>query len=191
MCFICEGGSYDEMRTQIDDAIESRHCYVMSVAGDDRPSWSYTIGLTELFGHPELVVVGGCDDCATRMLRALEARVSAGERLAAGDGPIDLGLASPVRVGSVDPAHWRTDRFAMWCWYYGEQPWESPPASALQALFVTDDGFWQDDEADVLRDVYVLDGPPVFGLGAGPRPNRAHRRAAARHNRRARGRRRR
>ena len=46
----------------------------------------YTVGLTRLEGHPEIVVVGECDDCAERMLRGAADVVRRGTRLAPGWG---------------------------------------------------------------------------------------------------------
>jgi len=55
MCIICDGRSFEEAARGIDLSIRIYGWHLVMV--DDAMGWSYTIGLTETFNHPELVVV--------------------------------------------------------------------------------------------------------------------------------------
>lgn len=57
----------------------------LSVGGRD---WltHYTVGLTRLEGHPEIIVVGECCECAERILRGAADAVRDGARLGPGWG---------------------------------------------------------------------------------------------------------
>ena len=70
------------------------------------PGWAYTIGLSEMCGHPELVVVGLDEAESAEVLDAAAARVVAGGRLAAG-GSLRL-MGHDFGVVAVHPRHWDT-----------------------------------------------------------------------------------
>lgn len=60
MCFICDGHSHEDLERVIELTILTHGWYVQGVGpSDDEPDgshWAYTIGLTEGFGLPELIV---------------------------------------------------------------------------------------------------------------------------------------
>jgi len=104
----------------------------------------YTVGLTRLEGHPEIVVVGECDDCAERMLRGAADVVRRGTRLAPGWGltlegwlhvliEVDhpellLAAQDTYRIPGGPPV---TALQAIGTDEYGELPWESGIGSEL------------------------------------------------------------
>src|SRR3546814_19040579 len=82
MCAICDGATYDEMLAGLHGVVERFGWAVQGVEAST--PWTYTIGLTERFGHPELVLVGIDISLAMNILNALADRV-AGEELAVPD----------------------------------------------------------------------------------------------------------
>lgn len=84
-CFICEAGGDDSARRKFADKISE---HVSSVgwsvigvgAGPDANPFAYTVGLTESYGHPELVMVGLSLTAMHQMLNIAGIRVRAGER---------------------------------------------------------------------------------------------------------------
>jgi len=113
------------------------------LAGNDWPI-HYTVGLTRHEGHPEIVVVGECFDCAERMLRGAADVVRRGARLAPGWGLTLQGwlhvLVEVERPEILDVAQ---DLYrlpgrppvpalqAIGTDEYGELPWESGIGSEL------------------------------------------------------------
>ncbi len=78
-----------QMRAQIKRQIAEQGVAVVAgtipLAGSDWPI-HYTVGLTRHEGHPEIVVVGECGDCAERMLLGAADVVRRGTPLAPGWG---------------------------------------------------------------------------------------------------------
>jgi hypothetical protein len=185
MCFICDGGTHEELQDRIGCSIERKGWYV---AGVEKPGgrldWAYTIGLSERFDHPELVVTGrACWDCAVDMLDKAARQVAAGRRLDVGDS---LALfPGAARAGAVHPEQWAGDRFAQWWRYYGGVG-APPEARALQLIWLDDDGTWQDDARRPRRwSRERLDQTPGTGLtsrtgGPPTKRRRSHRRRARR-----------
>jgi hypothetical protein len=55
---MCEGSSQEEVLAE-DAAIIAEHGHLVTGVGDgDPPHWTYTVGLLDRFGHPELIVAG-------------------------------------------------------------------------------------------------------------------------------------
>lgn len=59
MCMLCEGASAQDVLDGFRSRIAEFGFTMVSVGGGSS-SWTYTIGLLENFGHPELVVTGLC-----------------------------------------------------------------------------------------------------------------------------------
>ncbi len=96
------------------------------------PAWGYTIGLSERFQHPELVVVGLSDRSVGWLFNELATRATEGARLdELPDGRLELD-GHPFRVLPVHASHWATDRFNMWLEYYELLGEGRPPQAALQ-----------------------------------------------------------
>jgi hypothetical protein len=147
MCFLCDGGTVEELHRLIDECIDDPGWFVSGVEPSRHdPMWAYTIGLTASFDHPELVMVDSCCfPCAMTAINALGARIKAGERFGPDDDVIDDELECVMRIGSVHRAEWTTDRFNGWLDYYGTKPWQPPRREAVQVLWRTRGGVWQDD----------------------------------------------
>jgi hypothetical protein len=177
MCFICDGGTREDLERRITGRIIEKGWSIQGVQRQDgRLDWAYTIGLAQRFGHPELAVTGTCcPGCTTTMLDQAAALVAAGRRLAVGDL---LDLSSPLRVGPVHPQQWDSDRFALWLAYYASRPTE-PPREALQLIWVEQDGAWQDAPGKARWRRERLDLAPGAGLTArtgAPSNRQRHRR---------------
>lgn len=189
MCFLCDGGTLDELRRRIDDAIDDRGWFIQAVdAGGDAAGWAYTIGLAERFGHPELVVVDPhCVRCGGNLLNAVAQEVAEGAAFRPDDA-VYLDGRSVARIAAVHAEEWATDRFNGWLVYYDAQPWASPPARALQVVWGVDGGGFQDGAWNVRWPSDCLATPPrdrPSPWRPGHRLNRHARRATgrARHRR--------
>jgi hypothetical protein len=146
---------------RIDASIGAGHWHLIAVDDDEGPSWTYTVGLTEHFDHPELVVVGSCSCCASVLLDAVAERIAEGYRCPVVDGvPVEIDLDEPVRFRAVHADQWKTSRFAMWQAYYDRKPWTPPPARAVQVVFVDTSGWFQDDPRSGRWADVGLDQPP-------------------------------
>lgn len=72
---------FEEILARLDAAIREHGWAVQSVLpGPDNPSFSYTLGLTESFGHAELIMVGFRPELMHRLLNDVGELVRAGER---------------------------------------------------------------------------------------------------------------
>jgi len=104
------------------------------------PGWGYTIGLSERFDHPELVIAGLDDGSVAAIFADLATRVANHERIDdLPDARLELD-GRPYRLVPVHPSHWKTDRFNMWVQYYGCLGEPYPPAVALQVQWADDVG---------------------------------------------------
>lgn len=108
----------------------------------DQPAWCYTVGVTEVTGHPELVMVGACPQCAAGTLNRLGSRIRSGERFEVPTRyPVFRGPdLAPIHLRPVHPDHWDTDRFTMWLWYYRQRGWHPPRREAVQVVVPDDAG---------------------------------------------------
>ena len=160
MCFLCDGGTADELMREITDHIDQHGWHVMGVDGGPRGSgWAYTIGLTESFGHPELAYTGMCCfRCAHHSLNAFGARIAEGEQFATGDDIVFDGDLL-ARFGPVHQRHWQAERFNMWLEFYDGKPWRPSPC-ALQVIWFDRRGRWQDDRRNRRWPLDRLDRAP-------------------------------
>ena len=114
------------------------------VNGDaTHPPWTYTIGLLDGFGHPELIVVGLACESACALLNALADRVAAGCRFAAGEwfvgGDYTLGFRP------VHDTRWESGLFAKWHHYYECVGYPDEDPVALQVVWPDDSGRFPED----------------------------------------------
>ena len=93
----------DEIRRFIDRAVKEHGWYVQSVLpgpqGD--PSFSYTIGMTETFGHPELLMIGFPPDLMHQLLNGVGKLDRAGERFGEWDQSDKVVEGFPVYFRAV------------------------------------------------------------------------------------------
>jgi len=122
MCCMCDGWTLDEAQADLNDR-KQRFGWTLQGVEGARP-WTYSIGLTERFGHPELVMAGVPIDAAGAMINALGHRIAAGEDLIDGDhlweGEIEL------EVGGVHPVHIADGLVGQWEEHYWRHPEVAP-----------------------------------------------------------------
>lgn len=170
MCVICDGATEDEFLFDLYGKIDRYGWAVIAVeASHDTPNWSYTVGLSDGFGHPELVVVGLQPYDAQRLLNLIGGHVRRGERFDAGTRLAVPQAGVEVHLGEVHPAQWEHGVFAMWEGYYEALGPPHPDEQAIQVLLPTGSGGGRPHMRHLLsRPDDVLHQP---------RPNRAQRRA--------------
>jgi hypothetical protein len=131
MCTICDGQTHEEAHR---DLIEKKERFGWALqAVEARRPWVYTIGLTERFGHPELVMAGVPIPVAFHALNAVGARIAVGERLVVGQP--DMSVAeTQVEVGAVHPVHLANGLVGRWKDHYDRMPGAAPPLEVLQLI---------------------------------------------------------
>jgi len=92
----------------------------------------YTVGLTERFDHPELVMAGVPIPVAGHGLNAVGARIAAGERFSAGQQGIAVAEAH-VGLVAVHPVHLAAGLVGVWEDHYNRVP-PRPPLEVLQVI---------------------------------------------------------
>jgi hypothetical protein len=134
MCEMCDGRSAEDVRRALQDTIDE-HGWVMQhvkASASSRP-WTYTIGLVERYDHPEVIIVGGTQARAAKIIHEVVERIEYdSELLVAGDTvPLDCACCH-LHVGNVHAAHLTSGWFAMWHFVYavGDKP--GPSLRALQ-----------------------------------------------------------
>jgi uncharacterized protein DUF4262 len=109
---MCEGFSIED-DLALDAAMIAEYGHMVTgVDGGDGPSWTYTVGLYERVGHPELIVAGAEIVSSAKLLNQIARLVVAGRVFGAGDmwkSPSGL-----VRFGRVDPIQFRLGTFNVW-----------------------------------------------------------------------------
>ena len=183
MCMMCDGFSAEDV-VALEGARIAEYGFTMvgvtaREPGDVGYEWTYTLGLLDAVGHPELVLAGPETESAARLLGAIARDVLAGERFAPGD---QLGVPPhAVRFGAVDPIQYALGTFASWYQNREAGHLSAPQLEAVQ-VFAPDDWFCachQGRQPD-LSDPKVR----LYATGTGPMANRAERRARARRARR-------
>ncbi len=108
----------DEVRQRVRSDIERFGWHVGKIPGDDRaPPWTFTIGLRESFGHPELIVFGLDLETGHRLLNQIGLAIKQGTRFE--DGVRSAGILENHDVGfrSVEP-RWQPVFAGNVAWYY-------------------------------------------------------------------------
>lgn len=129
MCCICDGWTPEEAHVDLVERME-RFGWALQAVEACRP-WVYTVGLTERFGHPELVMAGVPISVAGHALNALGARIAEGERFRAGQKGIAVAEAQ-VGLVVVHPVHLAAGLVGVWEDHYHRVP----PRPALEVLQV-------------------------------------------------------
>lgn len=180
MCLECDGWTDDEIYDHYDELIATYGWMVQHIGGGaiDEPPWSYTIGLSAGFDHPELVVVGLSPERAIGILNDLSRRVANGGLFVPGSLAENAAGTLEVVFAEVHPLQWETPVFTMWRHYYGSRG-RAPDQRALQVVLPVEmvgprARRWQP----------CLDDPDVVIGGDPDRPRRhprhQHRRSARR-----------
>lgn len=127
MCLQCDGYSYEEAMQALDLRIRVHGWVLQQVVDDDAGiTWSYTIGLVENYGHPELAML---DVKASEQNRVLRLLVDGIVR----HGAISDAMVTLERLEVVDVHldHLQSELFGTWGNRYGFLP---PPGSFRQVL---------------------------------------------------------
>jgi len=99
--------------------------HVMGILEDgDEPGWSFTIGLTTSFQHPELVIVGLKTELTHVLLNNLGETIREGRRYSPGDSVEDLLDGYRCEVIKVDRARYH-DWLGYARWYYRGDEFEA------------------------------------------------------------------
>jgi Domain of unknown function (DUF4262) len=132
---------------------------------DDGTAWSYTVGLVENFGRPELTMIDVDLEHQARVLTSLADGIAA-----TGKVPATVMRGERLQLTEVHPDHVASNLFNTWANLYGTHP---EPGMVLQVL-LPDDAFC-DCHTGVGR---RLDEPGPLPPNPFPqrRPNRAERR---------------
>lgn len=135
MCEMCEGKTLEEVHREMGLRIAERGWGVVAVEGDGRRwgPWAYTVGLSDAFGHPELVVADVELSGAYRVLDVFAQAVHDEDEWFISGDVIDFGAddEATIRVAAVHASHLRTELFSGWHAYYRDL---GPPAPDLRAL---------------------------------------------------------
>ena len=174
MAHECNCAPIEEVVANIDRRIGDGYWSLIAVEGTaSQPPWVYTVGLTERFDHPELIVTASCSSCGGALLNELAARIKAGERLPVPTVEPIFVRGEPVHVRPVHRLQWHHGWFNMWLNYYAEKPWDPPRREAVQIVFANEVGFpWEQprDGGQVL-----LDKPTARTVSSLSRRNRRRR----------------
>ena len=139
MCLECDGWSEDEIHASYDELIAEYGWMVQHIGGGTihEPPWSYTIGLSLGFDHPELVVVGLSPHLALGLLNDLGRRVRNGGIFRPGSLTENRDETLEVAFGEVHPLLWEGPLLVGWRVYY-ESRGLAPHQRALQVVLPVD-----------------------------------------------------
>ncbi len=125
MCLQCDGYSHETVMQAFDLKVKIYGWAVVQVSDDDL-AFSYTIGLVENFGHPELIVLDVDRDIQHGLLNEIAKGIADNGRSA-----LDQPSTQGVRCVEVHKNHLHGDYFGMWANRYGALP---RPGQVLQVL---------------------------------------------------------
>lgn len=118
MCMICDGYSYEDADRWLDLTIRVHGFAMQQVEGDEKVDpWTYTIGLAESFGRPDLILLDGEPARQGRLLKAIvedsRARGTFDEAALA---------AEDIELVPVHPTHTAGNLVATWANRYQRTP---------------------------------------------------------------------
>lgn len=90
MCMRCEGHNWEAVRRHADLTIRVHGYLIQQVGGGEETGWTYTIGITESWSHPDLVVLEGPLDAQAQIIATLAGDVR------------DFGRVGPDTLESLD-----------------------------------------------------------------------------------------
>ena len=124
MCLQCDGYSYEQTMLALDLTIRTYGWQLTQVTAE--MPWSYTIGLLESYGHPELMIYGVELDTQNTVIRKIVDPIVQ-------TGSVDHAFLERqgVTLVEVHPNHLAGDWFGTWSNFYERTP---PPGSFLQIV---------------------------------------------------------
>jgi hypothetical protein len=139
------------------DDVEKFGCHIIHVRSDDHlPGWSYTVGLYEMLGQAEVIVVGLKTDTAQSLLNQTAKRMKSGLRIE--EGLRQRELLADVECEFRKVEHRLLRRVVGYAsWFYGgdEFPVYQCIYPDLENRFPWQDGFdasWRNRQALLFRD---------------------------------------
>lgn len=112
---LCEGMTEDELDSSIDTKVALHGFTLIQVAAD--PSWTYSVGLADEPGVPDLVCIGIEQSTQWELVDILATAMAGGEEVS------DSMLAAlDLRLVDVHPYHLGGDQFAVWARRRGRTP---------------------------------------------------------------------
>ena len=116
-----------------DAAIIDEHGYLVTGVGSgDPPHWTYTAGLLDRVGHPELIVAGPHFEVAGAIINQVGCQILEGRRFDVGDAWESP--AGRVRFGAVHPIQFRLGTFNVWLSLVESGYLESTELVAVQVI---------------------------------------------------------
>jgi hypothetical protein len=101
------------------DDVEEYGCHIIQVRGENGfPGWSYTIGLSDVLGCPELIVIGLKENVAHSLLNEAARRMQEGLRLEQGSKAEEL-LANVKCEFRFIEKRWVKQTMGYAVWFYG------------------------------------------------------------------------
>lgn len=170
MCVLCDGGSEEDLLA--DEFVRIAIDGFVMIGVEGTPTWGYTIGLLQSFGHPELVVTGRPSSAQAHLIAHAVGRIKEGERFDVSSPPVELCDCGPLTFGPVHDAQWEQGRFDWWLRYYAWAGGEPPSRQALQLLWSDAEGRFPphpDFCCGLPRQCQpLLDGIPRHNVNGGP-----------------------
>ncbi len=128
----------NEYEKNILDHIDKHGCSVTSVFDPDEedPPFTYSIGITESYGAPEIIIVGLKKDISHWMVNEYKRRVSEGEAFVFNVPYLGFLEGFAVCFGLVIEEH-KKEYMRSTCWLYQNSDFE-----ALQLIWPNTSGVW-------------------------------------------------
>ena len=149
-------GPRTEFERRICDCVESHGCFVMTVGPEDGgeagPRWSYSIGFTQTFRLPEVVLYGLPGDLGFQLVNDLAAMCRDGLRLADHVAVDNLVQGFRCIARSVDESWLIQSCFASALWFHRTQM-QSALTDVVQIVWPDPEGLypWEPGCADWVR----------------------------------------
>lgn len=141
--------------------IETYGLHILNVAAQgELPPFSYSIGVQQSLGLPELIVVGLRHELAQSVLNACYAMMKAGQPILPGTRVAGLlGGGFECEIREVSPAHYR--EYMGWAWWL----YDGPAFRALQIVFPNTAGVFPWEPA---ADEWFRNWQPLLSETASP-----------------------
>ena len=118
MCAICDGMSWEELERRMETAFSVFGWVWTGVEPEgSNPGWVYTVGLSESFGHPDILIRDGMFEAQCRALRYLATAIA--EAVTDVEG---LVAAAGLRMSTIHAAELCSDTLVDWEHRYGRRP---------------------------------------------------------------------
>jgi hypothetical protein len=121
----------DDSNRKIVTDVEQHGVHVIHVMGSDSQGWSYSVGLVDSYGHPEVIIVGMDHETAQAAINELAKRVKGGARFT--DGERVTGVISDDLVMRTVDERWKDHLVGRAQWFMADKA-----VPLLQAVYPDD-----------------------------------------------------